>query len=357
MSAAYAVAEAFRGLAKRFRAMEQEVFHQKAMDVLDLDRRVLGKLLGQSEDRLTALDSPVVVIASELTPAQAASLDTNSAIAFATDAGGRTSHTSIVAAALGIPVIVGCKDLTSIVDDGELVIIDGKTGVVVTRPDEATLAYYRKDIKRDDEEKHDIKVLDTLEPVTKDGVRIELMGNIEFAREIDTIIEKGGDGVGLFRTEFLFLTSPKEPTEEEHFAAYRDCIERLDGRPLTIRTVDLGADKYTQARAEHPERNPMLGLRSIRYCLQNLPMFRTQLRAVLRASAFGPIKVMFPLITTAMELRQAKMILQDVMEECTEEGTSFDPNIPVGIMIEVPSAALMASVLRPRGQVLLDRNQ
>jgi phosphotransferase system enzyme I (PtsI) len=345
VSAAYAVAEAFRSLAARFRAMEQEVFHQKANDILDLDRRVLGKLLGQSEDRLAVLDAPVVVIAAELTPAQAASLDTERVIAFATDAGGRTSHTSIVAAALGIPVVVGCKELTSIVDDGEQVIIDGSAGVVVTRPDAETLDHYRQDIERQKSEAVVLGDLQELEPVTRDGVRIQLMGNIEFAHEIETILTNGGEGVGLFRTEFLFLTSPTEPTEEEHFAAYRDCIQRLGGKPLTIRTVDLGADKYTQARAEHPERNPFLGLRSIRYCLQNLPMFRTQLRAILRASALGPIKVMFPLITTAMELRQAKMILQDVMEECAEEGIDFDPNIPVGIMIEVPSAALMASVL------------
>jgi phosphotransferase system enzyme I (PtsI) len=151
--------------------------------------------------------------------------------------------------------------------------------------------------------------------------------------------------VGLYRTEFLYLTRDHEPTEEEHYEEYKRCVELLAGKSLTIRTVDLGADKHTQALAEEPERNPMLGLRSIRYCLQNIPMFRRQLRAILRASALGPIKIMFPLVSTAMELRQAKMILQDVMEECEEEGIAFDADIPVGIMVEVPSAALMASVL------------
>jgi phosphotransferase system enzyme I (PtsI) len=152
------------------------------------------------------------------------------------------------------------------------------------------------------------------------------------------------EGVGLYRTEFLYLTSPTEPSEEEHFRAYRQAVDLLHGRALTIRTLDLGADKYTQERAEEPERNPFLGLRSIRYSLQNLPMFRTQLRAILRASSYGPIKVMFPLVSTIMELRQAKMILNDVMEECEEVGIPFDRHIPVGMMIEVPSAALMASV-------------
>jgi phosphotransferase system enzyme I (PtsI) len=188
-----------------------------------------------------------------------------------------------------------------------------------------------------------MRELAALEAVTLDGTRIQLMGNIEFAHEIEQLLVHGGDGVGLFRTEFLYLTRAAEPTEEEHYDEYRRSVEMLAGRPLTIRTFDLGADKFTQERADEPERNPMLGLRSIRYCLQNIPMFRTQLRAILRASADGPIRIMFPLISTTMELRQTKMILNDVMEECQEDGIAFDPSIPIGIMIEVPSAALMAS--------------
>jgi phosphotransferase system enzyme I (PtsI) len=171
------------------------------------------------------------------------------------------------------------------------------------------------------------------------------MCNIEFAHEVEQVLANGGDGVGLFRTEFLYITRPEPPTEEEHYEEYRYCVERLGGRPLTIRTFDLGADKITQSRAVEPERNPMLGLRSIRYCLQNIPLFRTQLRAILRASALGPVRIMFPLISTANELRQAKMILCDVMEECADEGVAFDEEIPVGIMVEVPSAALMSAVL------------
>jgi len=344
VTAAYAVAEAFRSLAARFRSMDSEVFHQKAGDIIDLDRRLLGHLLGQSRDRLDAIDEPVLVIAPELTPAQAASLDTSKVVAFATDTGGRTSHTSIVAAALSIPVVVGCKDLSRLVSDGDEVIIDGTSGVVVMRPDEDTREHYREDIADLATARVALLEVADLEPVTLDGTRIALLGNIEFSYEVDSVIANGGEGVGLFRTEFLYLTSRAEPTEDDHFEAYKDTLERLDGRPLTIRTADLGADKYTQERAEHPERNPFLGLRSIRYCLQNLPMFKTQLRAILRASAIGPIKVMFPLISTVMELRQARMILNDVMEECAEEGIEFDPDIPIGMMIEVPSAALMSAV-------------
>lgn len=346
VTAAYAVSEAFRDLADRFRAMGSDVFRQKAADVIDLDRRLLGKLGGQSRDLLEQVAEPVIVIAHELTPGQAAALDVQHVLGCATDAGGRTSHSSIVAAALGIPIIVGCQRVTRQVNDGDRVILDGKNGLVIVRPDTETLAEYEQSIERLAGYRADLLDLAKLEPVTRDGTRIQLFGNIEFAHEIEALIAAGGDGVGLFRTEFLYLASPTEPTEEDHYQAYVQSVELLKGRPLTIRTVDLGADKYTQARTEEPERNPFLGLRSIRYSLQNLPMFKTQLRAILRASAHAPgtIKLMFPLISTAMELRQSKMILQDVMEECQEDGIEFDRDIAVGIMIEVPSAALMSSV-------------
>lgn len=342
--AAYAVAEAFRGLADRFRAMGNEVFRQKANDVLDLDRRLLGKLAGQSRDRLAKVNEPVVVIAHDLTPAQAASLDVEKVIGFASDAGGRTSHASIVASALGIPVVVGCQRITQCLDEGDRIVIDGQAGMVIVRPDEETIAQYERTIRRIDDAGARMRELAAKPAVTTDGVRIQLMGNIEFAREIEQLLAHGGDGVGLFRTEILYLTRPSEPTEEELFEEYRRSVELLAGKSLTIRTVDLGADKYTQERSEEPERNPMLGLRSIRYCLQNIPVFRKQLRAILRASAFGPIQIMFPLISTAMELRQAKLILSDVMDECREEGIEFDAEMLIGIMVEVPSAALMASV-------------
>lgn len=343
LTAGYAVADAFRGLADRFRSMGSEVFRQKASDVIDLDRRLLGKLVGQSSDRLAKLTDPVIVVAHELTPTQAATLDRRLVLGLATDAGGRTSHTSIFAAALGIPVVVACQTATQHVRDGDQLILDGRAGVVIIRPDAETLEQYEGAIVQIAGYQSHLKELADLEPVTTDGTRIGLLGNIEFAHEIEALLANGGDAVGLYRTEFLYLTNPTEPTEEEHFEAYRRSIELLGGRPLTIRTVDLGADKYTQERAEEPERNPFLGLRSIRYALANLAMFRTQLRAILRASALGPVRVMFPLVSTLMELRQAKMILEDVMEECREEGIEFDADIPIGMMIEVPSAALMAS--------------
>jgi phosphoenolpyruvate-protein phosphotransferase (PTS system enzyme I) len=277
VTAAYAVAEAFQHLAERFRAMGSEVFRQKASDVIDLDRRLLGHLIGKSQDRLSQVTEPVIIVAHELTPAQTASLEVGRVVGCATDAGGRTSHSSIVAAALGIPVVVGCQRLTHHVSEGDTIIVDGKSGIVVIRPDQETIAEYRRNIERMADIQAGLEDLAALDPVTTDGTKITLHGNIEFSHEIEAVITNGGSGVGLYRTEYLFLTSPTEPTEEEHYQAYRRCVELLEGRPLTIRTLDLGADKYTQARTDEPERNPFLGLRSIRYCLQNLPMFKTQL--------------------------------------------------------------------------------
>jgi len=343
VTAGYAVSECFRALAARFRAMGSEVFRQKAGDVMDLDARLLGLLVGRRRDRMKDLTRPVVVVAHDMTPAQAAELDRTKVLGIAIDAGGRTSHTSIIASALGIPVVVGCQRLRDAVSDDDVVIVDGDSGMVIARPDGDTLERFTLTVARTRRRAARLREHAGLTSVTKDGQAIKLLGNIEFAHEIPEVLALGGEGVGLFRTEFLYLTRTEPPTEEQHFDEYRKCLELLAGRPLTIRTFDLGADKYTQERAEEPERNPMLGLRSIRYCLQNIPMFRTQLRAILRASAHGPLRIMFPLISTAMELRQSKMILADVMEELDDEGLPFDRDVPIGIMIEVPSAALLAA--------------
>jgi phosphotransferase system enzyme I (PtsI) len=342
INAERAVAERFQQLAQQFRAMSSTVLRQKANDIIDLDRRVLGRLLGETDDRLAEIDGAVILVAHELTPSQAASIDRSKILAIATDAGGRTSHTSIVARALEIPCVVGCHALTSTIQDGDQIAVDGESGTVLVRPIESSIEAYRGLQIKQSERRAELRGTANLEPVTVDGTRISLMGNIEFPEEVETTIGYGGDGVGLYRTEFLWLTSGRTPTEDEQFENYRKTLELLEGRPFTIRTFDLGADKYTQEQSEEPERNPFLGCRSIRYCLQNLPMFKTQLRAILRASAFGRMKIMFPLGSTVMELRQTKMLLKDVCEELDEEGIPYDRNLETGMMVEVPSAALMA---------------
>ena len=342
-NADFAVASSFSRIIDQFNAMGSQVFRDKARDVLDLERRVLDQLMGRSQERLSRLDQPVILIAHELTPTQAASMAINHVVGLATDAGGRTDHTSIVAAALGIPVVVGCHAITEHVNDGDQVILDGRGGQVIVDPDEETLESFRQAKDRLDrfrtETAQDVKA----EAITRDGTKITLLGNIEFPREIEQLLEFGGEGVGLYRTEFLYLTSETDPTEEELYDQYTLALGMLSGRSLTIRTLDLGADKHTQQQAIEPERNPFLGLRSIRYSLQHLPMFRRQLRAILRAAAEGPLRIMFPLITTMTELKQAKMVLYDVADDLREEGVGVPTDIPIGMMVEVPSAALMAS--------------
>ena len=350
--AEYAVAENFKKLADRLRAMGNEMFVQKAADVIDLERRVLSHLSGRTTDRLSGVKGPVIVIAHELTPSQTVELHRAHIVAFATDGGGLTGHTSILARALGLPAVVGCTKVTIDVEDGDMVIVDGDGGVVIVRPDDVLLARYQL-LAREGHQRQSALRIDAGQPsVTRDGMPITLLGNIEFPEEIDSIMESGGSGVGLYRTEFLYLARDEAPTEEDQFESYRRAIELSHGRPLTIRTLDLGADKYTQGHLEEAERNPFLGLRSIRFCLANPEMFKTQLRALLRASAHGPIKIMLPLVTHVMELRQTKLILNDLGEELDEANIPFDRNIPIGIMVETPAAALMARVFANEARFL-----
>ncbi len=344
VTAEQAVADQFRLLIEQFRRMGNEVFEQKANDIIDLDRRVLGRLMGEQTSRLAQLAEPAIIVAHELTPSQAAALDRSKVIALATDLGGRTSHTSIVARALGLPAVVGCQRMATLVEDGDQLIVDGNEGAVILRPDAPTLAEYALRQERTRRSRLALRELSAGEAVTQCGTRIQLMGNIEFPEEIEAVLSNGGDGVGLYRTEFLWLTRQNPPTEADHFDAYTLALRLLKGKPLVIRTCDLGADKYTQAQMEEPERNPFLGLRSIRHSLANPVEFKAQLRAILRASALGPVKVMFPLISNVMELRQSKLMLADLAEELEDEGIAFDRNLQTGVMIEVPSAALMSRV-------------
>ena len=343
VNAAFAVVEAFGALADKFRAMDNRVFREKATDVFDLERRLMNQLTGGSKDRLESVEEPVIVVCHQVTPADAAMFNHDKIIGIATDIGGRTDHSSIVAAAIGVPVVVGCKSVAEEVSDGDLLILDGKSGTVIINPDAETVVKMQRNIELLESFRQKTQEVSSEQSITECGTEIHLYGNIEFSHEIEQVIRKGGEGVGLYRTEFQYLISSSLPTEDELFEEYASAIQALDGRKLTLRTFDLGADKYTQAQTMEPERNPFLGLRSIRYCLQNQHLFRTQLRAIIRASAVGPLEVMFPLITCMNELRQAKLIFNDVLEECIEEGLAVAPNIPVGMMVEVPSAALMAA--------------
>ncbi len=339
----FATSSTLKKLADRFAKHPDSTFQSKVDDLRDLASRLLSKLSGKSAATLAKVAENTVIVARDLTPTQTAGFNREHVTGFVTDLGGRTSHTAIVAGALSLPAVVGAKNITARARDGQTIIVDGSKGTIILDPDADTIQEYKERIKAAEQTRISLHELANLPAITTDGVEIELLGNIEFAEEIDKLLDEGGQGVGLYRTEFLYLTGQNAPTEEDHFNEYAQCIRMLEGKPLTIRTIDLGADKYTQRQEETPERNPFLGLRSIRYSLANQRMFRTQLRAILRASAFGPVKIMFPLITNIAEFRSARYFLHEEMEELAEEGIKYNPNIEVGMMVEVPAAALMAS--------------
>jgi phosphotransferase system enzyme I (PtsI) len=243
---------------------------------------------------------------------------------------------------MGIPAVVGLKTITAELSGGDMVIVDGNRGLVVINPEEATVGRFREAESRFHRMETELGDLRDLPAVTPDGHEVRLWGNIEFPHEVEVCIARGASGIGLYRTEFLYLDRDDDPSEEDHFQAYAEAIDAAKGRPVTIRTCDLGADKFTHLSGEYDERNPFLGCRSIRFSLQHIGLFKTQLRAMMRASALGPTRIMFPLITNLKELRQAKMLLADVREDLEDEGVLFDPDVKVGIMVEVPSAAIMA---------------
>jgi phosphotransferase system enzyme I (PtsI) len=337
----YAVSRTLRRYAHVFQHLDSHYLAERAADIFDIEKRLLRILLGLRREGLAHLTSPVLVLAHSLTPSEAANLDRHFVRGFVTETGGPGSHTAIVAEALEIPAVLGTGPFLTDVSGGDKVIIDGDKGLVILHPDEETLDRYHHE-----EEEHRslaarLTELRDLPAETADGVPVQLMANIEFPDEVDHCLDRGADGVGLYRTEFLYLGAEREPDEEVHFQAYSQVMRSMVGKPVTIRTFDLGADKVPHLPQPEDERNPFLGMRSIRLALRNLPMFRTQLRAVLRASAVGQVKILFPLISTLLEFRKAKMVLTDVMEDLEEHGVDFDRNLQVGMMVEVPSAVMM----------------
>ncbi|MCA9071394.1 MAG: phosphoenolpyruvate--protein phosphotransferase, partial [Planctomycetaceae bacterium] len=316
---------------------------ERAADVIDLKKRILSHLLGERRQSLGNLTTPVVVLANNLTPSETARLNKKYVLGFATETGGHTSHTAILAGALEIPAVVGVGAFLSDVSGGETVILDGNQGEVIIDPDESAHEKYLDSHARYLTVSQRLEGLRSLKAETKDGVRIQLMGNIEFPEEAQHCVERGADGVGLYRTEFLYLKNDREPTEQDHYEAYCRVIKAFPNKPVVIRTLDLGADKVPGSISDHfHSSNPVLGLRSIRLSLQNLPLFKTQLRAVLRAAVHGDVRMMFPLVASLLEFRQAKMVVGDVMEDLEAEGIPFRRDVPIGMMVEVPAAVMLA---------------
>lgn len=343
----FAASRVLRKYAREFQNLGNTYLAERAHDLFDIEKRLLRRLLGERREELSHLTAPVIILAHNLTPSETTNLNRDAnefVMGFATEVGGRTSHTAIIAGALEIPAVVGVGQFLSEVSGGETVIIDGQNGEVIIGPDDETLKRYREAQGRVKKVSERLKSLRRLRSQTKDGVRVSVMGNIEFPEEVEHCTERGADGIGLYRTEFLYLKTDREPTEEDHYQAYRKVITAFRKRPVVIRTLDLGADKVPEQHGRFliHSSNPVLGLRSLRLSLQNLPLFKTQLRAILRAATTGNVRVMFPLVTSLLEFRQAKLVLKEVMEDLEEEGIPFKGDLPVGMMVEVPAAALLA---------------
>ena len=337
----YAVSTTLRRYAKVFHELESDTLVERAQDIFDIEKSLLAKLLGHRREELSHLKTPTIVLAHTLTPSEVANLDPRYVLAFSTETGGAGGHSAIIAQGMEVPAVVGTGEFLTEVAGGDLVIIDGDHGKVILHPDEATLQRYQQGVEQHRTLEIQLDELRDLPAETIDEELVELSANIEFPHEVQASLRRGADGIGLYRTEFLYLASSQEPSEEEHYQAYAHVVRSMESRPVVIRTLDLGADKMGQVPRGEEERNPFLGLRSIRLSLRNLPLFRIQLRAILRASVLGPVRIMFPLVATLEQLRQARRVLDQVMCDLRQEGIDYDTEIPVGVMIEVPSAVMV----------------
>lgn len=339
-----AVAEVVNQVASMFEGMSNDYMKERATDIRDIGGRLLACLSPGQSQGLAGITEPVILVADDLTPSDTVQLDPALVVGFITRTGGATSHTAILARSLGIAAVVGAGDGIDGIEDGDLLVLDGSAGLCLARPEAAEAEQHRLRMQQDLERRQSLEEYIDRPAVTADGTRVELAANIGSAAEAEAAVRQGADGVGLFRTEFLFMNAAAMPGEEEQFRAYQEAARQMEGRPVIIRTMDIGGDKELPYLQLPKETNPFLGYRAIRVGLVRQELLRTQLRAVLRASAFGTVKVMFPMISGLQEWRQARSILAEVQGELREEGVPFDEKMDVGIMVEIPSTAVLAGL-------------
>ncbi|MED4129239.1 phosphoenolpyruvate--protein phosphotransferase [Shouchella miscanthi] len=342
VTAEYALNEVANLFITMFENMDNAYMQERAADIRDVSRRVLGHLMGIQVVSLAAIAEDTVIIAHDLTPSDTAQLNPAVIKGFATDIGGRTSHSAIMSRSLEIPAVVGTKQATKTIANGDMIIVDGIDGDVLINPSEEELTTYKQKQQQFAEQKAEWAKLVNEQTVTKDGVHVELAANIGTPQDLDGVLANGAEGIGLYRTEFLYMGRTELPSEEEQFEAYKEVVERMEGKPVVIRTLDIGGDKELPYLDLPEEMNPFLGFRAIRLCLEKQDMFRDQLRALLRASAYGNLKIMFPMIATIEELREAKEILADEKEKLKADGVTVSEELEVGIMVEIPSTAVAA---------------
>jgi phosphotransferase system enzyme I (PtsI) len=328
-----------------FQNVEDEYLKERVADIRDIDKRVLNHLLGKKREMLADIKEKVILVAYDLSPSDTASLHKKNVIAFATDIGGKTSHTAIMAKALEIPAVVGLKSVTKSVKSGDVLVVDGSNGVVIINPDQETLSRYEQEKTKFAEVDASLVQLRDLPCVTPDGRSIQLAANIEIPDEVASVKSHGANGIGLYRTEFFYLDRADFPTEEEQYQSYKSVAEQMSPDAVIIRTLDLGGDKFMSQMKIAKEMNPFMGWRAIRFCLARPDIFKIQLRAIMRASAHGKLKIMYPMISGIEEVREANRLLAEIKDELRREGVPFDENVEVGVMIEVPSAALTADIL------------
>ncbi|HCR44101.1 MAG TPA: phosphoenolpyruvate--protein phosphotransferase [Ruminococcaceae bacterium] len=341
--AEYAVQATGDEFAEKFANMDSEYMRGRKTDVIDISKRLIRCLTGETgEGGLSGIKEPCIVAAEELTPSETIGVDKSKILSIITKNGSKSSHSAILSRTMGIPSVVGLSDAFASVADGMEVIVDGSEGAVITEPSEETLELYRKKEQGYTEYRRDLEKLAGEEAVTKDGRRMRVNANIGSPSDVGDALRNGADGIGLFRSEFLYMKHEALPTEDEQFAAYREVLEKMDGRPVIIRTLDIGADKKVPYLNLPKEENPALGYRAIRICLDRRELFRTQLRALMRASAYGTLLIMFPMIISVSEIREAKKELENVKAALKKENIPFDPGVKAGIMIETPAAAVQS---------------
>ena len=343
LNAEWALEKALSDVEEAFAAIPDDYFRQRAQDIRQVTDRVLGHLMGKEDVR--AIEGRAIILAYDLTPADTLEMEVGKVMAFATVQGGKTSHTGITARNLGLPAVIGMQNLEESVNDGDLVILDGINGQLLIDPDEAELAKYNELQAQFEEYRRKIRRRCQLPGETIDGYRVKVLANIELFEEVSSVIDNGGEGIGLYRTEYAYLNRKTLPTEEELYDKYADLVSIMSPRKVVIRTLDLGADKFIASFGELGEANPAMGLRAIRFCLKHPELFKTQLKAILRASVHGNVSVMFPMISGLKEIRRAKHWLREAMRELDAEGKPYNADMPVGIMIELPAAVMIAEIL------------
>jgi phosphotransferase system enzyme I (PtsI) len=345
VNAEWALKKVVSNLIEVFQTMTDPYLKERSADVVQVADSIMQNLVGAKKVNIAAIDKRVILVANDLTPAETSQINLERVMGFITDRGGKASHTGIIARSLEIPAVVGLQNATSSIRSDDLIIVDGRTGTVIIHPAEATLVQYEERKIDYEEYKAVITRESKAAAESADGVRFAVMGNIELPEEVFAVLNYGGDGIGLYRTEFQYFNRADFPGEDELFDKYKDVVEVMDPKPVTIRTLDINGDKALVNHLDPEEANPALGLRAIRYCLKKPRVFNDQLRAILRAAAFGNVRILFPMISTYFEIREANRMLDEAAESLEKDGLPYNRDIEIGAMIEVPSAVIMADLI------------